>query len=80
MNSSSRLSNCGTTPIRTRAKVARTGSGSPSTVILPASGRTMPRTIRAIVLLPAPFGPSRPKHSPGATANDSPLTAILSPL
>ena len=29
----------------------------------------------SVVLLPAPFGPSRPKNSPGSTLNDTPRTA-----
>lgn len=32
-------------------------------------------SIRSSVVLPAPFGPSRPKTSPGSTANVAPLTA-----
>src|SRR6185503_19096524 len=31
-----------------------------------------------VVVLPAPFGPSSPKHSPRPTANDSPSTAMTS--
>ena len=37
-------------------------------------------TIFIVVDLPAPFGPSRPKDSPGATSNDSPSTARKSGL
>jgi len=33
----------------------------------------------SVVLLPAPFGPSRPKHSPRCTVNDNPSTAVASP-
>ena len=29
-----------------------------------------------VVVLPAPFGPSRPKHSPRATSRSSPSTAV----
>ena len=38
----------------------------------PASGRTSPAITRRVVLLPAPFGPSRPTTSPGATAIETP--------
>jgi DMSO/TMAO reductase YedYZ molybdopterin-dependent catalytic subunit len=31
-----------------------------------------------VVVLPAPFGPSRPKHSPANTSRSSPLTAVTS--
>ncbi len=37
-------------------------------------------TIFIVVDLPAPFGPSRPKDSPGATSNDRPSTARKSGL
>ena len=36
-------------------------------------------TMRIVVDLPAPFGPSRPKDSPGATSNEMPSTAAKSP-
>ena len=32
-----------------------------------------------VVVLPAPFGPSRPKHSPRSTSRSSPSTAITDP-
>ena len=37
-----------------------------------ASGSIRPRQSLSVVVLPAPFGPSRPKHSPGATARSTP--------
>ena len=36
-------------------------------------------TMRMVVDLPAPFGPSSPNDSPGATANEMPSTAAVSP-
>ncbi len=42
--------------------LAATGSASasmPKTEIEPASGRSRPATMRSVVVLPAPFGPSR---------------------
>ena len=36
-------------------------------VTVPPSGRTMPTTMRKLVVLPAPFGPSRPTISPSWT-------------
>ena len=38
---------------------------SPSTSTSPESGSVRPSQISIVVVLPAPFGPSRPKHSPG---------------
>jgi hypothetical protein len=73
------LSNCGTTPTRARATRARLGIGSPHRRIVPASGEAMPSSMRNVVVLPAPFGPSRPKHSPASTWNDSPSTTVFSP-
>jgi len=31
------------------------------------------------VVLPAPLGPSRPRHVPAATSSDKPSTAVKSP-
>ena len=36
-------------------------------------------TMRIVVDLPAPFGPSSPKDSPAATSNEMPSTADSSP-
>ena len=36
----------------------------------------MPSMISMVVVLPAPFGPSRPKQMPSGTANDTPSTAV----
>ena len=37
------------------------------------------RKLRIVVVLPAPFGPTRPRTSPGSTRNDRPRTAGRSP-
>jgi len=37
----------------------------PATVALPESGGRMPASMRIVVVLPAPSGPTRPKISPG---------------
>ena len=44
-------------------------------VISPASGRVSPSIISSVVVLPAPFGPRRPKTSPEATVRSTPATA-----
>ena len=36
-------------------------------------------TMRMVVDLPAPLGPSSPNDSPGATENEMPSTAAVSP-
>src|SRR6478609_5426583 len=39
----------------------------------------MPAIARNVVVLPAPFGPTRPSTSPGRTANDKSFTAVNVP-
>ncbi len=39
----------------------------------------MSMIMRRVVVLPAPFGPSRPQIDPGATASETPATATKSP-
>ena len=46
---------------------------------MPPSGLSWPMIILIVVDLPAPFGPSSPSVSPGATLNETPSTADLSP-
>ncbi len=46
---------------------------------VPASGLKMSSIKRIVVVLPAPFGPSKPKISPGSTANETSATACMSP-
>src|SRR5215212_1082231 len=50
----------------------------PSNSTVPASLGVRPSRISTVVVLPAPFGPSRPKHSPTNTSRSSPLTAVTS--
>src|SRR6266540_6974501 len=45
----------------------------------PADGRNRPISILIVVVLPAPFGPRKPKISPGRTSRSTPLTAGVSP-
>ena len=47
----------------------------PATVARPAVGFSSVVSTRSVVVLPAPFGPSNPKTSPGATAKETPATA-----
>ena len=48
----------------------------PPTVAAPAVGRTRVVSIATVVVFPAPFGPSRPKTSAGATSKETPSTAF----
>eukprot|EP00955_Chlamydomonas_euryale_P100878 365311-Chlamydomonas_euryale.AAC.1 len=46
-----------------------------ATYATPAVGSKNPTSMLSVVDLPAPLGPSRPKHSPAPTASDSSRTA-----
>src|SRR4051794_1001233 len=61
-----------------RARVARS-TRSPCQRTEPASGSSTPRMMRIVVVLPAPFGPTKPNSCPGSTVNDSPSSATTSP-
>src|SRR5512135_2727403 len=50
----------------------------PSTSTVPSSGCSSPSRISTVVVLPAPLGPSRPKHSPARTSRSRPATATTS--
>ena len=75
----SRVSDCGTTPIRERIRgPSRTGS-RPRTRSVPAvTGETQP-IIRIVEVFPAPLGPRKPKASPLATSKSIASTAVISP-
>src|SRR5512146_2344464 len=45
----------------------------------PESGCRTPASMRSVVVLPAPSGPTRPKISPACTSNESRSTARRSP-
>ena len=51
----------------------------PNSDTVPASGRVRPSTISIVVVLPAPFGPSRATVSPGAMARSTERTARTPP-
>src|SRR5690349_3229705 len=54
-------------------------AGAPKTSTLPELAITRPMMLRISVLLPAPFGPSNPKHSPLCNSRLTPSTAVNSP-
>ena len=48
----------------------------PSTSTVPDVGFTMPQTMLISVVLPAPFGPSSAKISPGRMLSDTSFNAV----
>src|SRR5579864_4844413 len=67
-------------PIRARsdAAVARVIT-TPPIVTVPADGAMSPASMRSVVVLPAPFGPSRATISEPPTSNDTSSTATREP-
>ena len=66
-------------PTRVRTSSSRSRvSGMRAMLARPPDGTISPPSIRSVVVLPAPFGPSRPKISPGSTRSDTPSTATRS--
>src|SRR5207247_5432299 len=63
----------------TVAGAATRANGCPATSAEPEGGRTRPRTIRMVVVLPAPLGPRKPVTVPHGTAQLSPRTAWTRP-
>ena len=62
-----------------RSHGGNSSTRSPFRRISPASGRSNPASMRRVVVLPQPEGPRIEKNSPGATSNDTPSTATVSP-
>jgi hypothetical protein len=63
----------------TQARLSGDPGGAPRMSALPEVGRTSPRSIRKVVVLPAPFGPRNPYTSPRRTQSDSLSTATIRP-
>src|SRR5437763_2545756 len=51
----------------------------PFSTMRPASGSSKPATIRSVVVLPHPLGPSSEKNSPSAISSDTSSTAFTPP-
>ena len=60
-------------PRRWRSARSSLPQRRPSTSTSPASGASRPSRISTVVVLPAPLGPSRPKHSPRAHLEVEPV-------
>ena len=69
----------GSTPSERRTASGSASASMPSTWMLPASGRMSVYSMRSVVVLPAPLGPSRPVISPSRALNDTPCTARTAP-
>jgi len=52
---------------------------SPRSVMLPRLGASMPASIRSIVVLPEPDGPTIVRNSPSSTFSEMSFTAVKSP-
>ena len=70
---------CGTTPISCLATAGWATTSMPFTKARPAVGMTRVVSMLAVVVLPAPLGPSRPKISPSQTFRLRPSTAFTPP-
>ena len=68
-----------TTPTRRRTSCGATRVSNPSTSTDPASGASSVQMMRRVVVLPAPFGPSSPKISPGCASKEMPRSTLFGP-
>src|SRR6185295_442889 len=65
-------------PRRCRSASESAFQCKPSSSTVPPSGSVSPSQISMVVVFPAPFGPSSPKHSPERTSRSRPSTATTS--
>ena len=69
---------CDTMPLSCLASAGRAATSTPARKARPDVGSTRVVSMPAVVVLPAPFGPSRPKISPACTSRLSRSTAAKS--
>ena len=79
VSSSSRLWSWKTIPIALRTPSWSLVTSIPMTVAVPEVGSSMVESIESVVVLPAPFGPRRPKISPCSISKLIRSTATRSP-
>src|SRR6185312_10164530 len=72
---SARRVSCSDTPMRRRIAASSRSQRRPRISISPEVASRSPSAISSVVVLPAPLGPSRPKHSPRSTSRSRPRTA-----
>src|ERR1700722_19244836 len=65
--------------MRSFSALTSTPGSRPSTFTSPDVRGRSPSRISTVVVFPAPFGPSNPNTSPGATSKSRPRTAFTSP-
>jgi hypothetical protein len=70
---------CPASPMRARTWDAWRATSKPATRACPESGRSKVARTRTAVVLPAPFGPSRPRTVPCGTARSRWLSAVAFP-
>src|SRR5688500_80930 len=79
VRSSSTEAYCPVSPTFRRTIAGSFTTSWPSTEAEPPSGRSRVARILIVVVLPAPFGPSRPKTEPFRICRSTPLSARVSP-
>src|SRR5580693_3016040 len=79
VSSRSSESSWGTSPIRERIRGPSLAGSIPNTRRVPPLSGLMHEIIRMVDVLPAPFGPRKPKDSPLAMLKSTPSTATKSP-
>jgi hypothetical protein len=70
---SSRANSPGRFPTRARTSTLCLCVSRPKTSARPPVGRMNPRSVRMVVVLPAPLGPRKPKTSPSSTSRSTSL-------
>ena len=76
---------CGRNPDPSTNEPIRESTGAPGAILwpktrmVPSVGVIRPISIRSVVVLPAPFGPSRPSTWPGSTRKERSFTATKPP-
>jgi len=75
VSSGSTAVSCSTAASARRAPSGSSLTSQPAIHARPVAGRSSVASIPTVVVFPAPFGPSSPKISPGATVNEIPSTA-----
>ena len=73
--SGSRLLSCGMMPMRALISLGWRTTSLPKTETVPDVGGMKQEMMRITVVLPAPFGPRKPKHSPFLMEKSMPSTA-----
>ena len=75
---SSTAAYCPDSPMTRRISSDCVRTSKPATVARPASARRSVARMRTVVVLPAPFGPSRPRTVPSSTTRSTPSRARTS--